>query len=141
MTSPKLPSTPHEVLPDESADDDTSVPLMDDQHFRDFLGGGGYETTDSFVRTFQRAAAEMNRRLARGQAKLLKAQNVRLEAQEELNKAQLEAALTAAGVNHLIETYPAKHGWVLRDLPVYDAACEERHWDTITKFFNATLTT
>src|SRR5579871_5994596 len=30
-------------------------------------------------------------------------------------KARLEDALTKAGVDHQIETYPAKHGWVLRD--------------------------
>src|ERR1051325_7086221 len=37
-------------------------------------------------------------------------------------KARLEQALTDAGVDHKIETYPARHGWVLRDTPVYDAA-------------------
>ena len=37
-------------------------------------------------------------------------------------KARLEDALTEAGVDHTIETYPAKHGWVFRDTPVYDAA-------------------
>jgi carboxymethylenebutenolidase len=46
-------------------------------------------------------------------------------------KARLEAALTAAGVDHRIETYQAKHGWVLRDMPVYDAAAAERHWQTL----------
>ncbi len=35
-------------------------------------------------------------------------------------KARLEDALTKAGVDHTIETYQAKHGWVFRDLPVYD---------------------
>lgn len=54
-------------------------------------------------------------------------------------KAELEAALTRAGVDHLIETYPAKHGWVMRDLPVYDAACEERHWQTLTKLLKETI--
>lgn len=33
-------------------------------------------------------------------------------------KARLEAALTAAGVEHTIETYQAKHGWVLRACPI-----------------------
>ena len=37
-------------------------------------------------------------------------------------KARLEDALTKAGVDHKVETYPAKHGWVFRDTPVYDAA-------------------
>ena|SRR5215472_12653859 len=54
-------------------------------------------------------------------------------------KARLEDALTKAGVDHRIETYPAKHGWVLRDLPVYDAASAERHWQTLVALFDAKL--
>ncbi len=54
-------------------------------------------------------------------------------------KAQLEGALTAAGVDHTIETYQAKHGWVLRDLPIYDQAAAERHWQTMTALFDAKL--
>ncbi len=54
-------------------------------------------------------------------------------------KARLEDALTKAGVEHQIETYPAKHGWVFRDTPVYDAAASERHWQTMLALFDATL--
>jgi carboxymethylenebutenolidase len=54
-------------------------------------------------------------------------------------KARLEAALTSAGVDHTIETYPAKHGWVLRDTPVYDAAAAERHWQTLLALLDAKL--
>jgi carboxymethylenebutenolidase len=54
-------------------------------------------------------------------------------------KAQLEEALTKAGVDHLIETYPAKHGWVLPDTPVYDEACAERHWKTLVALLDAKL--
>src|SRR5690348_14969072 len=54
-------------------------------------------------------------------------------------KARLEQALSDAGVDHRIETYPAKHGWVLRDTPVYDAAGAERHWKTLFALFDATL--
>jgi carboxymethylenebutenolidase len=54
-------------------------------------------------------------------------------------KARLEAALTSAGVDHTIETYPAKHGWVFRDTPVYDAPAAERHWQTLVALFDATL--
>ena len=54
-------------------------------------------------------------------------------------KQRLETALTQAGVDHLIETYPAKHGWVLRDTAVYDAAAAERHWQTLTELLGATL--
>jgi len=54
-------------------------------------------------------------------------------------KARLEEALSAAGVDHKIETYQAKHGWVLRDTPVYDAAAAERHWETLVDLLDETL--
>jgi carboxymethylenebutenolidase len=54
-------------------------------------------------------------------------------------KQRLEAALSDAGVEHLIETYPAKHGWVFRDIPVYDAAAAERHWRTLVALLDARL--
>jgi carboxymethylenebutenolidase len=54
-------------------------------------------------------------------------------------KARLEDALTRAGVDHKIETYPAKHGWVFRDTPVYDAAAAERHWQTLVALFDGKL--
>jgi carboxymethylenebutenolidase len=54
-------------------------------------------------------------------------------------KARLEEALIKAGVDHKIETYRAKHGWVLRDTPAYDAAAAERHWQTMVSLFETTL--
>ena len=54
-------------------------------------------------------------------------------------KERLERALTEAGVDHTIETYQAKHGWVFRDTPVYDAAAAERHWRSLGALFAATL--
>jgi carboxymethylenebutenolidase len=54
-------------------------------------------------------------------------------------KGRLEKALTDAGVDHRIETYPAKHGWVFSDFPVYDAAACERHWQTMLALFEAKL--
>ena len=54
-------------------------------------------------------------------------------------KNRLEEALTQAHIDHKIETYPAKHGWVFRDMPVYDAAASERHWQTLLALFDATL--
>jgi carboxymethylenebutenolidase len=54
-------------------------------------------------------------------------------------KSRLQEALTQAGVTHLIETYPARHGWVFRDTPVYDAAAAERHWQTLLALFASTL--
>jgi carboxymethylenebutenolidase len=56
-------------------------------------------------------------------------------------KARLDDALTTAGVDHIIETYPAKHGWVFRDIPVYDEASAERHWQTLVALMNETLVT
>jgi carboxymethylenebutenolidase len=54
-------------------------------------------------------------------------------------KARLEDALTKAEVDHQIETYQAKHGWVFRDTPVYDAAANERHWRSLLTLFEAKL--
>ena len=54
-------------------------------------------------------------------------------------KERLEHALTRANVDHKIETYQAKHGWVFRDTPVYDAAACDRHWQTLLALFAARL--
>jgi carboxymethylenebutenolidase len=54
-------------------------------------------------------------------------------------KERLERALNEAGVAHRIETYQAKHGWVFRDTPVYDAVAAEHHWETLGALFAATL--
>jgi carboxymethylenebutenolidase len=47
-------------------------------------------------------------------------------------KARLERALSDAGVDHTVETYPARHGFVLRDTLTYDPVAAERHWETLT---------
>jgi carboxymethylenebutenolidase len=57
----------------------------------------------------------------------------------DAQKQLLEDALTRARVDHKIETYPAKHGWVFPDFPVYDAAASERHWQSMTALFEAKL--
>jgi len=54
-------------------------------------------------------------------------------------KQRLEQALTAAGVEHVIETYPARHGFVPRDTPTYDPAAAERHWSTLLALLEWTL--
>jgi carboxymethylenebutenolidase len=54
-------------------------------------------------------------------------------------KQRLERALTEAGIDHTIETYPARHGWVLSDTPAYDSGAAERHWQTLLALFDATL--
>ncbi len=52
---------------------------------------------------------------------------------------QLEKALTAAGVEHTIETYAAGHGYAVPDNQSYDAAAAERHWTTMRELFGANL--
>lgn len=54
-------------------------------------------------------------------------------------KQRLEEAFTDAGVDHKIETYPARHGWVFPDFPVYDAAAAERHWQTLVALLGSKL--
>ena len=54
-------------------------------------------------------------------------------------KARLEDALAKAGVDHKVETYPAKHGWVFRDTPVFDATAAERHWETLVALMDGKL--
>ena len=54
-------------------------------------------------------------------------------------KARLDKSLRDARVNYQIETYPAKHGWVFRDTPVYDADAAERHWRSLVALLDATL--
>jgi carboxymethylenebutenolidase len=52
---------------------------------------------------------------------------------------QLEKALTEAGVQHQIETYPAAHGFAVPDNPRYDAAAADRHWTATREFFASRL--
>ena len=51
----------------------------------------------------------------------------------------LEAALTEAGVEHTIETYPGRHGFAVTDNPTYDPACEARHYAALESLYAATL--
>ena len=52
---------------------------------------------------------------------------------------QLEKSLTAASVEHKIETYPAAHGYAVPDNSSYDADAAERHWTATRAFFGAHL--
>lgn len=54
-------------------------------------------------------------------------------------KARLERALTDAKVDHTVETYQGRHGFVFRDTPAYNQAAAERHWDTLVALFDGTL--
>ncbi len=54
---------------------------------------------------------------------------------------QLGRALTAAGVSHTLEWYPAAHGFAVPDNTSYNAASAERHWTAMTELFGAALPT
>lgn len=55
-------------------------------------------------------------------------------------KATLERALTAAGVDHTVETYEgARHGWVPADTIAHDPRGAERHWKTLLALFDGVL--
>ncbi len=56
---------------------------------------------------------------------------------DDQHLAVIEQALS--GVDHVIETYPAKHGWVPSDTPVHDPAAAERHWQTLLALLAETL--
>lgn len=58
---------------------------------------------------------------------------------DDAQKQRLEQALTDAGVEHTIETYQARHGWVPRDTPVHDPAATERHWQTLLELLHQTM--
>ena len=53
--------------------------------------------------------------------------------------AMLDAALTQAGVEHIIEWYPAAHGFAVTDNGPYDEAAAERHWRAMEMFFGEHL--
>jgi carboxymethylenebutenolidase len=57
----------------------------------------------------------------------------------EQQKNRLEQTLTDAGVDHLIETYPARHGFAVPDHPAFDLIAAERHWEALFKLFDETL--
>ena len=52
---------------------------------------------------------------------------------------RLEAALEKSGVRFTAETYPAAHGWMKPDFPVYDEASAERGWAAMLALFDRTL--
>jgi len=53
---------------------------------------------------------------------------------------RLEAALTAAGVDHRCEFYEgALHGWTMTDFPIYQEAGAERHWRELVALFDGSL--
>lgn len=51
----------------------------------------------------------------------------------------VDDALTAAGVDHVVELYQARHGWVPSDTPVHDPTATARHWETLLALFARTF--
>jgi carboxymethylenebutenolidase len=51
----------------------------------------------------------------------------------------LDAALNAAGVDHTVEFYPARHGFAVPDNPTYDAAAAARHWAALEQLYRTSL--
>jgi carboxymethylenebutenolidase len=55
-------------------------------------------------------------------------------------KRRLEEALTAAGVDHRLETYAGmRHGWVPSDTPVHSPEGAERHFQALLEFYASAL--
>jgi carboxymethylenebutenolidase len=53
---------------------------------------------------------------------------------------QLEAALQEAGTRYQSELYEgARHGFTMPDLPAYDEAACDQHWDRLWSLFERTL--
>lgn len=52
---------------------------------------------------------------------------------------KFEQALDEAHVTYRAETYPAPHGWMKTDFPVYDVVQAEHGWREMLAFFNRTL--
>ena len=53
--------------------------------------------------------------------------------------ARLEKALTQAGVHYSTDAYPAAHGWMMPDFPVYDHTAAKRGWGELRALFGRTL--
>ena len=53
--------------------------------------------------------------------------------------ALLESALTAAGVDHTLEFYPARHGFAVPDNATYDTEADTRHWEALRELYRARL--
>jgi carboxymethylenebutenolidase len=57
----------------------------------------------------------------------------------EDQRQRLEGALTSAGARFTMELYHAAHGFAVPDLPAYNRAAADRHWETLLALFGETL--
>jgi carboxymethylenebutenolidase len=53
---------------------------------------------------------------------------------------RMATALTAAGLEHTLVTYPALHGFAVPDNPTYDEAAATRHWEALEDLYGKALT-
>lgn len=53
--------------------------------------------------------------------------------------ARFENALEGEGVSFSTQTYPAAHGWMKPDFPIYDREAAEQGWQTLLDFFGKSL--
>lgn len=51
----------------------------------------------------------------------------------------LESALSAAGVDHMLEFYQARHGFAVPDNDTYDEAAAERHYKAMDRLYRSAL--
>ncbi len=54
-------------------------------------------------------------------------------------RAKFTAALATANVDHTVELYQAKHGWVPTDTAAHDPVAAERHWTTLFALLTNTV--
>jgi carboxymethylenebutenolidase len=54
---------------------------------------------------------------------------------------RMSKALTEAGLDHTLVTYPALHGFAVPDNPTYDEAAATRHWDALEDLYGSALVT
>ncbi len=52
---------------------------------------------------------------------------------------RLEKALAQAGVRYRLETYPAAHGWMKPDFPIYNHAAADCSWAEMLALFGRNL--
>ena len=52
---------------------------------------------------------------------------------------RMSAALTDAGLDHTLVTYPAAHGFAVPDNPTYDEAAAARHWQALEELYAKAL--
>ena len=51
----------------------------------------------------------------------------------------LDRALSDAGVDHIVEFYPAHHGFAVADNATYDAEASARHWEALGRLYGSRL--